>query len=653
MRRLLTVCLAVAAVPIGVAAVCVEGSAAASGRGTLTLRSGSNPSRAGQRIMLTGRLTGRSAGGAQVTLWQRTAGQRVFHRMGGTTTDGAGRFSIARRAGVVETNREWYVTARSLRSRLVSERVQASISLTSPTTAVDAGVAASLTGTVKPSHRRAQVLIEQRVGNRWQVVSRPRLDRSSSYHATITFTQGGPQPLRAELHGDSRNVRSYSAVLTVTNLAGIHKIQHVVVIMQENRSFDQYFGTYPGADGIPPGVCEPDPVNGGCIEPFHDPSDLNYGGPHGAANAAADIDGGRMDGFVAQAEKGEGCSSDDPLCSPCTETAQANCIDVMGYHDAREIPNYWKYAEDFVLQDHMFEPNSSWSLPAHLYEVSEWSAFCTNSLDPFSCTNSLENPNSILNTNPLGTAPKYAWTDLTYLLHKDNVSWGYYVFAGTEPDCEDDSAMTCAPVQQGPKTPSIWNPLPHFEDVHQDNQLSDVQSLSNFFTAAKNGTLPAVSWISPNGTVSEHPPGLVSAGQAYVTGLVNAIMRSPEWDSTAIFLSWDDWGGFYDHVQPPVVDENGFGLRVPGLVISPYARHGFIDHQILSQDAYNKFIEDDFLGSQRLDPATDGRPDPRPDVREDNPLVGDLTADFDFNQTPRAPVILSPHPPPGPASTPP
>ena len=227
------------------------------------------------------------------------------------------------------------------------------------------------------------------------------------------------------------------------------------------------------------------------------------------------------------------------------------------------------------------------------------------------------------------------------------------MFAGTEPDCEDDSAMTCAPVQQGPKTPRSGIRCPTSRTSHQDNQLGNVQSLSNFFTAAKNGTLPAVSWISPNGTVSEHPPGLVSAGQAYVTGLINAIMRSPEWDSTAIFLTWDDWGGFYDHVRPPVVDENGYGLRVPGLVISPYARHGFIDHQILSQDAYNKFIEDDFLGSQRLDPATDGRPDPRPDVREDNPLVGDLTADFDFNQTPRAPVILSPHPPPGPASTPP
>jgi phospholipase C len=323
----------------------------------------------------------------------------------------------------------------------------------------------------------------------------------------------------------------------------------------------------------------------------------------------------------------------------------------MGYHDAREIPNYWTYAQDFVLQDQMFEPNSSWSLPAHLYEVSEWSAYCTNPNNAYSCKNALESPNPP--GAPLSTTPLYAWTDITYLLHKYGVGWAYYVFQGTEPDCEDDSAMTCAPVQQGAKTPGIWNPLPHFTDVQQDGQLGNIQTLSNFFTAAAAGTLPAVSWIDPNGTVSEHPPALVSTGQTYVTGLINAIMRSPDWDSTAIFLSWDDWGGFYDHVVPPVVDQNGYGLRVPGIVISPYAKRGYIDHQILSHDAYDKFIEDDFLGSQRLDPATDGRPDPRPDVRESSPILGNLVSDFDFNQTPRPPLILPVHPAPGPASTPP
>jgi phospholipase C len=121
-------------------------------------------------------------------------------------------------------------------------------------------------------------------------------------------------------------------------------------------------------------------------------------------------------------------------------------------------------------------------------------------------------------------------------------------------------------------------------------------------------------------------------------------MRGPDWDSTAIFLAWDDWGGFYDHVAPPAVDGQGYGLRVPGLVISPYARTGYVDHQTLSFDAYLKFIEDDFLGGQRLDPATDGRPDPRPDVREKAKVLGNLSGDFDFNQQPHAPVILPPNP---------
>ena len=122
-------------------------------------------------------------------------------------------------------------------------------------------------------------------------------------------------------------------------------------------------------------------------------------------------------------------------------------------------------------------------------------------------------------------------------------------------------------------------------------------------------------------------------------------MRSPTWSSSAIFLAWDDWGGFYDHVVPPAVDQNGYGLRVPALVISPYARRGFVDHQTLSFDAYAKFIEDDFLGGLRLDPATDGRPDPRPTVREDVPVLGDLTRDFDFTRKPRHPLLLRLHPP--------
>jgi phospholipase C len=429
---------------------------------------------------------------------------------------------------------------------------------------------------------------------------------------------------------------------------GIHKIKHVIVIMQENRTFDSYFGTYPGANGLPKNVCVPDPA-GGCVTPYHNGNDLNGGGPHGQTDAIADINGGKMDGFVAQAAKGKkGCSqTDNPACG-------GDKTDVMGFHDAREIPNYWFYAQQFVLQDRMFEPNASWSLPEHLFMVSEWSAHCTIPGDATSCVNALQNPGTppdfVKHAGKRVQPPDYAWTDLTYLLHKNKVSWKYYVEGGTEPDCADDT-MACPPTLQRAKTPGIWNPLPYFDTVKADGELQNVTDASNYFAAAKEGTLPAVSWIAPSGPDSEHPPALVSKGQAWVTGLINAAMQGPEWDSTAIFLGWDDWGGFYDHVKPPVVDQNGYGLRVPGLVISPYARQGYIDHQTLSFDAYVKFIEDDFLGSQRLDPKTDGRPDPRPGVRENASQLGNLINDFDFTQQPRPGQVLPTTPAPGPASS--
>ena len=644
-RRSILVPLLIALIGVAGAAA-LETSSAAPGM-RLTIGSTPDPSTAGQPVTISGRLFDPHAQGAFVTLWQRLGWQHRFHRVLGTSTDGNGQYTFARRRGAVEINRQWYVMARGLRSRTIRQRVQAVVTLAVSEATTPSGRRLVLSGSVGPSHAAERIQLQQNSGQGWGTFARPRLDRRSRFSAALS-AQGGSIQLRAFLRGDARNINSYSPAITPPG-QGIHKIKHVVVIMQENRSFDHYFGTYPGAAGIPAGVCVPDPAHGGCVKTFHDAADKNYGGPHGAVNAAADINGGKMDGFVAQTQHGKNCDTTNPNCSPCAKS-QASC-DVMGYHDAREIPNYWAYAKNFVLQDRMFEPNASWSLPQHLFQVSEWSAFCTNPYAASSCTNALQSPNAV--GTPLSQTPLYAWTDMTYLLHKNNVSWGYYVFKGSEPDCENDTSMTCSAVPQGAKTPGIWNPLPHFTDVQQNGQLGNIQTLSNFFSAAKRGTLPAVAWINPNGKVSEHPTALVSAGQTYVTGLINAIMKSPDWSSTAIFLSWDDWGGFYDHVVPPVVDLNGYGLRVPGIVISPYARSGYIDHQTLSHDAYNKFIEDVFLGGQRLDPKTDGRPDPRPGVRETASQLGSLAADFNFNQSPRPPVILPLHPAPGPASTPP
>jgi len=486
----------------------------------------------------------------------------------------------------------------------------------------------------------------------------------------------------------------------------IHAIRHVIVVMQENRSFDSYFGTFPGADGIPRHdgrfmVCVPDPRSRHCQRPYHDPSLVNGGGPHDAGPARADVNGGRMDGFVRMAESsgGRGCGARTGVCSVDAPP------DVMGFHDAREIPNYWRWAHDFTLQDHMFESVASWSLPSHLFLVSGWSARCSRRSDPASCRNDIQldgfHTSQIVGAgaarvrarrvrpglrplvrclgahgvprrgwgldlhNPAmphalaachGLAPRrvakrlapdanFAWTDLTWLLHRAGVSWRYYVHGGLQPDCVDGDA-NCTPGRQSARTPEIWNPLPSFTTVKQDRQVGDVQDVAHYFRAARTGQLPAVSWVVPDETRSDHPPANIHAGQTWVTRVIDAAMRSPDWGSTAIFLAWDDWGGFYDHVPPPRVDANGYGLRVPAMVISPWARRGFVDHQTISFDAFNKFVEDDFLHGARIDPGTDGRPDPRPDVREEDPRLGDLRRDFDFHQRPLPPDVLPLHPRP-------
>jgi phospholipase C len=420
--------------------------------------------------------------------------------------------------------------------------------------------------------------------------------------------------------------------------------------MQENHSFDNYFGTFPGADGVldqtgKARVCAFDPNVGKCVAPFHDPKLENIDMPHGLVDALADINHGKMDGFIAQAEDYQSAClvPNNPECKSAVAT-------VMGWYDGRDIPNYWYYAAGYVLQDHLFSPTYSWSLVSHLFLVSEWSAICKRHNDPASCVNNNGMPELPPDTaGSSGVPPIYAWTDLTYLMHKHHVSWGYYVETGSEPDC-DDGGTTCPVVAQDAKTPGIWNPLPFFDTVKRDNQLGNIKEDTAFFTAAKNGTLPNVSIIVPGRDDSEHPPMNIQDGQAYVTSVVNAVMASPNWNSSAIFIAWDDWGGYYDHVVPPQVDRNGYGIRVPGIVISPYAKRGYIDHQTLSFDAYAKFIEDVFMGGERLNPKTDGRADPRPTVRENVSILGDLTADFDFTQPPRKPQLRPLHPAPGPAS---
>jgi phospholipase C len=431
---------------------------------------------------------------------------------------------------------------------------------------------------------------------------------------------------------------------------GIFKLDHLIFIVQENRSFDHYFGTYPGADGIPRNPdgsfkpCIPDPYQGGCAKPYVSHSGLFKGGTHTHASSVTDVNGGKMDGFIDSLPPHPGECWVDPTQPGCaTYLGPQGQPDVMATLPRSSIPNYWSYADDFVLQDRMFASIDSWTLPSHLFIVSGWAATCSNPADPMSCKSDV----NVSGTSRwhYGEKPIYAWTDITWLLDKQGVDWRYYVGNDTcwqHPPCQLPEGRTDY------ETTDIRNVLPgftSFSDGSRANGLKDnILPVNDFLASAKDGTLPSVSWIMPTAAVSEHPtsPSTIRTGMAYVTRLVNAVMQSPQWDSTAIFVTWDDWGGFYDHVVPPRVDDLGLGLRVPGLVISPYAKQGYIDDRTLSFDSYLKLIEDRFLGGQRLDPKTDGRPDARRHVRESkaNPVTGA----FDFAQTPRSPVILNPWP---------
>jgi phospholipase C len=421
--------------------------------------------------------------------------------------------------------------------------------------------------------------------------------------------------------------------------SGVTKIKHVVVVTMENHSFDNYFGTYPGVEGFtaaggPERICVPDPGRG-CVHPHHLRSDVAPGGPHSPSAADADADHGRMDGFVEteRAAHSKCANLDSPVCS------YTKVRDVVGYYDDRELPNYWAYAKHYTLGDHFFEATDTWSFPAHLYELSGWSAKCNTDHDPLECRTNRK-LYSELHTND----PVLAWTDITYLLHAYGVSWAYYVDKGKAPDCLDPNQITCGLSPQQASKAGIWNPLPQFDTVQLDGQVNNVQPLPRLFHALQTDTLPSVSWVVPNQTDSEHSPARISDGQAFVTRIVNAVMRSRDWSSTAIFLTWDDWGGLYDNVRPPHVDAAGDGIRVPLLVISPWARKGRIDHTVLSTDAFLRFIEDRWLGGQRLDPSTDGRPDARPDVREDTRGLGSMLSAFDFRQHPLPRLIRKERP---------
>jgi len=231
----------------------------------------------------------------------------------------------------------------------------------------------------------------------------------------------------------------------------------------------------------------------------------------------------------------------------------------LSYYDWHEIPNYWDYARKYTLCDAFFSSVAGPSEPNHLYTVAARSGGLVNNPAP----------------NLAGQDGVYTFPTMAELLEQSHVSWKYY---DEKPD---------------PHKHSLWNPMPGFRQFQKSPALmSHLVGLDQFYADVKAGTLPEVCWIVPTARDSEHPPADSARGMRHVTDLVNAIMGSSAWKDTAIIVTWDDYGGFYDHVAPPAVDQYGYGPRVPTLVISPYAKPGAVCHTRLDFTSPLKLIEE-------------------------------------------------------------
>jgi phospholipase C len=370
----------------------------------------------------------------------------------------------------------------------------------------------------------------------------------------------------------------------------IRKIEHIVFIVKENRTFDNYFGTFPGANGATSGTTSTGDVVPLGQAPDVLPRDIS----HSYQSAVLAIDGGAMDKFdlIPGANKGG---------------------DLLAYtqYTEADIPNYFAYARTFALADEFFSSLTGPSFPNHLYTVGAQSGGAINnpSQSPWGCDSAPANRVQVMDEDGTIT-PEYPCFDFRTLadaLEDRGLSWKYYAPGKGESGY-------------------IWSALDAIYHIRfSDLWAQHVVPTSDFVQDAHNGTLPAMSWLVVGSGLSEHPPASVCVGENWTVDQINAVMQGPDWDSTAVFLTWDDFGGFYDHEPPPAVDNFGFGPRVPFLIISPWVKPGYIDHRVLEFSSVLKFVEKRF----RLAPLT---------ARDEQ--ANDLTRAFDFDQAPLPPFIL-------------
>jgi phospholipase C len=379
-------------------------------------------------------------------------------------------------------------------------------------------------------------------------------------------------------------------------------IKHVVFVIKENRTFDHLYGRFPGANGVTVGMDQGQPRTlTRALDAL--PTDIK----HCYQCSLQAWNEGRMDGFA-------------------TISAAADRYAYTQYLPG-ELPNYWRWAERYVLFDNFFASAQGPSFPNHLYTIAAQSGGAhenppqspellrehhraTGLFKSWGCDALPSAYVPVFDSEGRSKKVPPCFDFLTEgdLLTRAGIPWAYY--AATQ-------------FQNG----YIWSAYTAIRHIREDPKVwqSHVFPVDDFVEHARDGLLQPVTWVTPRFELSDHPEYSMCHGENWTTRVVNAVMESPQWEQTAIFLTWDDYGGFYDHVPPPQVDDFGFGIRVPLLVISPYAKTGHVSTELGEFSSVLRFVEDNF-GLTQLTHRD----------REATPLM----SAFDFTQAPRPPEPL-------------
>jgi phospholipase C len=408
------------------------------------------------------------------------------------------------------------------------------------------------------------------------------------------------------------------ATPTATPTAVPNPVQHFVFIVPENHTFDNWFGTMPGVDGATSAR-----LSTGATYPLSEcademPQDL----PHDVSSAWLADDSGKMDKF----DKTVYCGPKQAIGGI---TYSYLCL--CQYHQS-DIPNLWALAQNYVLYDEFHTSQLGPSFPNHLFTVAGWA------------NNVVGNPLGSPNITKIGEwgCDNVAGTVVNQATHAGTAG-GVYVTVQQISPCMDFTAIPdllnnagltwkyYAPALSATTgTGGEWNALDAISHIRFGSQwTTNISTPDQFAADASAGTLPNVSWVVVSNQLSGHPPYSMCANENTLVGLVNNVMSGPSWPNTAIFISPDDYGGFYDHVAPKRVDLTGLGFRVPLLQISAYSRKGFVSHEAAEFSSFATTIEN-YWNLPRLGGAARDAASP------------DLLDGFDFTQPPAAPMLLMP-----------